>query len=73
MQGVMQERKNAILICSLVMEYKNSRCKQLEKSFIHNMNEGQINYVTSQLRKKCFSKSNVREVEKRKFGNKSGI
>lgn len=24
----------------------NSRCKQLGKSFIHNMNEGQVDYVT---------------------------
>lgn len=36
---------------------QNSRCKQLEKSFIHNMNEGQINYVTSQLRKNIFLKA----------------
>ena len=27
---------------------QNSRCKRLGKSFIHNMNEGQIDYVTSQ-------------------------
>lgn len=26
---------------------QNKRCRQLGKSFIHNMNEGQINYVTS--------------------------
>lgn len=35
----------------------NSRCKQLGKSFIHNMNEGQVDYVTSQLRQNTFLKA----------------
>lgn len=32
----------------------NNRCKQLEKSFINNMNEGQVDYVTSKLRQNVF-------------------
>lgn len=36
---------------------QNSRCKQLEKSFIYNMNEGQIDYVTSKLRQNIFLKA----------------
>lgn len=36
---------------------QNSRCKRLGKSFIHNMNEGQIEYVTSQLWKNIFLKA----------------
>ena len=36
---------------------QNSRCKQLGKSFIHNMNEGQIEYVTSQLKQNTFLKA----------------
>lgn len=36
---------------------QKNRCRQLEKSFIHNMNEGQINYVTSQLRQNVFLKA----------------
>lgn len=36
---------------------QNSRCKQLGKSFILNMNAGQIDYVTSQLWKNTFLKA----------------
>ena len=36
---------------------QNKRCRQLGKSFIHNMNEGQINYVTSKLQKNVFLKA----------------
>ena len=36
---------------------QNSRCKRLGKSFILNMNEGQIDYVTSQLWKNTFLKA----------------
>ena len=36
---------------------QNSRCKRLGQSFIHNMNEGQIDYVTSQLWKNTFLKA----------------
>ena len=33
---------------------QNRRCKQLEKSFLYNMNEGQTDYVTSKLRQNTF-------------------
>jgi DNA helicase-2/ATP-dependent DNA helicase PcrA len=36
---------------------QNRRCKQLEKSFIYNMNEGQTDYVTSKLRQNTFLKA----------------
>ncbi len=36
---------------------QNSRCKRLGRSFIYNMNEGQIDYVTSQLWKNTFLKA----------------
>ena len=36
---------------------QNSRCKQLEKSFIYNMNGGQTDYVTSKLRQNTFLKA----------------
>lgn len=36
---------------------QNSRCKQLGKSFILNMNAGQIDYVTSQMWKNTFLKA----------------
>lgn len=36
---------------------QNNRCKRLGKSFILNMNEGQIDYVTSQLWKNTFLKA----------------
>ena len=35
----------------------NSRCKQLGKSFIHNMNEGQVDYGRPQLWKNTFLKA----------------
>lgn len=52
---------------------QNSRCKQLGKSFILNMNAGQIDYVTSQLWKKHFSKGVSGKWKNGSFGNKSGI
>lgn len=36
---------------------QNKRCRQLGKSFIHNMNEGQINYVASKLQENVFLKA----------------
>lgn len=36
---------------------QKNRCRQLKKSFIYNMNEGQINYVTSKLRQNVFLKA----------------
>lgn len=43
-----------ITLCS---GQKNRRCKQLGQSFIHNMNEGQVDYVTASLKKNIFLKA----------------
>lgn len=37
--------------------YENKRCKYLKKSFIQNMNDNQVQYVTTEMRKNIFLKA----------------